>query len=192
LGGVRQGLSTTSYALLGLLNLDGPDSAGLTGYELKQRADNTLRFYWAAPAMSQVYSELTRLAERHLVAGSEEQRGQRTTLRFTITAAGLETLRDWLTGSVPGFPGLKHPMALRLMMGALTGPDQMRSMLEGYLTELAARRADLDEVRASLVGHPEYCYPALVADWGLHYYDSEAEIVTDILTRLPTTPPVSR
>ncbi len=189
---MRQGLSTTSYALLGLLNLDGPDSAGLTGYELKQRADNTLRFYWAAPAMSQVYSELTRLAERHLVAGSEEQRGQRTTLRFTITAAGLETLRDWLTGSVPGFPGLKHPMALRLMMGALTGPDQMRSMLEGYLTELAARRADLDEVRASLVGHPEYCYPALVADWGLHYYDSEAEIVTDILTRLPTTPPVSR
>ena len=58
-------------------------------------------------------------------------------------------------------------MALRLMMGALTGPDQMRSMLEGYLTALAARRADLDEVRGSLIGHAEYRYPALVADWGL-------------------------
>lgn len=183
---MRQELSTTSYALLGLLNLDGPDHAGLTGYELKQRADNTLRFYWAAPAMSQVYSELTRLARRQLVVGTEERRGQRTTLRFTITATGLETLRDWLTGSAAGFPGLKHPLALRLMMGDLTGPDQMRFMLEGYLTELAARRADLMDVRASLAGHPEYRYPALVADWGLHYYDSETEIVTELLTRLPS------
>ena len=56
-------LPVTAYALLGLLSFG--DS--LTGYELKQRADRTLRFYWVSPAMSQVYSELDRLHEHGLV-----------------------------------------------------------------------------------------------------------------------------
>ena len=60
---MSQDLPTTSYALLGLLTF-GDD---LTGYELKQRADSTLRFYWVSPAMSQVYTELSRLAEHGLV-----------------------------------------------------------------------------------------------------------------------------
>ena len=51
-------LPITSYALLGLLTFGDE----LTGYELKQRADSTMRFYWTAPAMSQVYTELDRLA----------------------------------------------------------------------------------------------------------------------------------
>ena len=46
---MSQDLPVTSYALLGLLTFGDE----LTGYELKQRADNTLRFYWVAPAMSQ-------------------------------------------------------------------------------------------------------------------------------------------
>ena len=50
-------LPVTAYALLGLLTFGDE----LTGYELKQRADNTLRFYWVAPAMSQIYTELARL-----------------------------------------------------------------------------------------------------------------------------------
>ena len=45
-----QDLPITSYALMGLLTFGDE----LTGYELKQRADNTLRFYWQSPAMSQV------------------------------------------------------------------------------------------------------------------------------------------
>ena len=56
-------LPMTAYALLGLLSFG--DS--LTGYELKQRADRTLRFYWVSPAMSQVYSELERLHDLGLV-----------------------------------------------------------------------------------------------------------------------------
>ena len=44
-----QDLPVTSYALLGLLTFGDE----LTGYELKQRADATLRFYWVSPAMSQ-------------------------------------------------------------------------------------------------------------------------------------------
>ncbi len=55
--------TATGYAVLGLLTFGDE----LTGYELKQRADSTLRFYWVAPAMSQIYTELARLTSHGLV-----------------------------------------------------------------------------------------------------------------------------
>lgn len=182
---VSQGLSTTSYALLGLLAFDGTSSSSLTGYELKQRADNTLRFYWVSPAMSQVYTELERLARLELVTAAAEQLGRRSSQRYQITSAGLAELQDWLASSDVGFPILKHPMALKLLMGALIGPDRMHDMLQGYLDQLAERSAELRLVRDSLGDVDTLRYPALVADWGLAYYDSETDIVHDVMARLP-------
>ena len=60
---MSQDVPVTAYALLGLLTFGDE----LTGYELKQRADVTLRFYWVSPAMSQIYSELRRLTGLGLV-----------------------------------------------------------------------------------------------------------------------------
>src|SRR3954466_754365 len=97
---VRPALPTTAYALLGLLTFGDE----LTGYELKQRADMTLRFYWVSPAMSQVYSELARLTEHGLVRPLGEGRG--TTYR--ITAKGRKDLARWMRETPVGFPVLKH------------------------------------------------------------------------------------
>jgi DNA-binding PadR family transcriptional regulator len=182
----RQDLPVTSYALLGLLALDGPEAAGLSGYELKQRADSTMRFYWTAPAMSQVYSELSRLTELGLVGTGTGSDRRSTT--YAITAAGLETLRSWLEDQPAGFPVFKHPVALRLMIGRLTEPNATRAMLEAYLTELAAQRADLRAVRRSLKGSDQpgeaFYHPSLVADWGLAHFASEERITRRILRRL--------
>ena len=82
-------VSTTSYALLGLLVFDSETSEhGLTGYELKQRADRTLRFYWVSPAMSQIYTELDRLSRNGFVEAVDDTSGKRTTRRFLITPDG--------------------------------------------------------------------------------------------------------
>ena len=89
---MSQDLPVTSYALLGLLTFGDE----LTGYELKQRADSTLRFYWVSPAMSQVYSELTRLTEAGLVRRRREVRG--TT--YTISAKGRRTLERWMRTTI--------------------------------------------------------------------------------------------
>jgi DNA-binding PadR family transcriptional regulator len=183
--GVRQDLSTTSYALLGLLAFDGTASS-LTGYELKQRADRTLRFYWVSPAMSQVYTELDRLDRLELVSATAEQTGRRTSQRYQITSRGLEAVQTWLNSSTADFPILKHPTALRLLMGALVGPERLRGMLEDYLEQLAERRTDLAAVRTLLGDEERLRYPAMVADWGLGYYDSEAGIVRELMERLPT------
>ena len=178
-------LSTTSYALLSLLVLDRETTElGMTGYELKQRADRTLRFYWVSPAMSQIYTELERLDRHTYVSSVEVEDGKRTTRRFTITAAGRDALDEWLRTSASEFPVLKHPIALRLMLGGLMGPDAIRDMLDEYLEQVAERRAELEAVREMLGDRDEVKYPAQVAEWGLAFFDSEVATAQRIRSSL--------
>lgn len=175
-----QELPITSYALLGLLTLGDE----LTGYELKRRADSTLRFYWVSPAMSQVYSELARLNELGLVARNGKGRGS----RYAITDAGQASLRAWMTETPAGFPVLKHPVALRLLLGHAVDPGTTVAMLHDHVKALDDERAALDSVRRGLVGRDApgqpFHYPSLVADWGLDYFANERRIMEDLLRRL--------
>lgn len=175
-------LPATAYALLGLLVFDTSDSDGLTGYELKQRADFTLRYYWVSPAMSQVYTELRRLTERGLAEESSED----GPARYRVTPEGERVLRSWLFDGEAGFPVLKHPVALRLLMGRLSSPEALERMLTRHLEELAERRADLQGVRDMLGDEHRTRYAAMVADWGLAYYESETRIVSELRARLET------
>ena len=173
-------LPVTSYALLGLLTFGDE----LTGYELKQRADSTLRFYWQSPAMSQVYSELARLDARGLVRRQGEGRG--TT--YALTQLGRDTLERWMREAPVGFPIFKHPPALHLMIGHLTDTATLVRMLEDYVDQVTAARTDLLEVRRSLeeadqVGQV-FRYPSLVAEWGLAHFESELEIARKTIVRL--------
>ena len=176
-------LPPTSYALLGLLTLGD----GLTGYELKQRADKTLRFYWVSPAMSQVYSELERLHGRGLVSRPEKDGAGRGTA-YSLTDRGRAELDAWLARSPAGFPVLKHPVALRLLLGALQDPAALDDLLASHLEALDRERAALEEVRTSLHGADapgeNFRYPSLVADWGLSYLGHERVIVEDLRRRI--------
>ena len=130
-----QDLPVTSYALLGLLTFGD----ALTGYELKQRADATLRFYWVSPAMSQVYSELGRLTEHGLVTPAARDAGRRT----RSATPGREALAAWMRDSSPGFPVLKHPVALRLLLGHVVDPETTLAMLRDHVRALEKERAAL-------------------------------------------------
>ena len=178
-----QDLPVTSYALLGLLTFGDE----LTGYELKQRADATLRFYWVSPAMSQVYSELARLTERGLVLtrGGDGDGRSRT---YRLSARGRRALEAWMRQTEPGFPVLKHPVALRLLLGHVVDPATTIAMLEAHVAALDAEREALVRVREGLRGSDSpgqrFRHPALVADWGLDYFDNERRIVTSLIERL--------
>ena len=179
-------LPVTAFALLGLLTFGDE----LTGYELKQRADNTLRFYWVAPAMSQIYSELTRLTEHGYVEPATSEGDGRRTTTYRITAAGERALHGWIGEAPVGFPTLKHTVLLRLLIGHASEPERMREMLEEYVAELADVRRDLREVRDSLRGADRpgepFHYPSVVADWGLDYYAAETRHARRALARLAT------
>jgi DNA-binding PadR family transcriptional regulator len=185
---MSQDLPVTAYALLGLLTFGDE----LTGYELKQRADRTLRFYWVAPAMSQIYLELSRLTELGLLEPVTSAGDRRRTTAYRITKAGSAALEQWIDESPVGFPTLKHTVLLRLLIGHASHPERMRELLEEYVAELAEALNDLRDVRDSLSGADDpgepFFYPSIVADWGLDYFAAEQRHTRRALTRLDAGP----
>lgn len=166
----------TGYALLGLLSF----GRELSGYELKQWADDSLRFFWTAPAMSQVYREIERLAERGFVTRrSVVREGSRPTKVYRLTPTGTEAVREWLA-EPPEPPSLKHPIALRVFFGHLLEPEDLRKALEAHRDWCQQMLADLDEVRQSLGDDPVWHNAALVADWGLDYYRGDLAAVEGV------------
>ena len=184
---MSQDLPVTGYAILGLLTFGDE----LTGYEIKQRADVTLRFYWVSPAMSQIYTELRRLTDHGLVRADARQEGGREVTSYAITEDGQAALRAWMDSTPAGFPVLKHTVLLRLLIGHATEPGRTRQMLHDYLDELDAAREDLGEVREALRGADQpgepFRFPSLVADWGLDYFAAEARHARRALESLGET-----
>ena len=184
---MSQDVPVTGYAILGLLTFGDE----LTGYEIKQRADVTLRFYWVSPAMSQIYTELRRLTGLGLVRADARPDDGREVTTYAITAAGQQALRDWMDRTPAGFPVLKHPVLLRLLVGHASEPERIRQMLHDYLAELDEARADLGHVRAALRGADgegeAFRFPALVADWGLDYFAAEERHTRSALASLGRT-----
>jgi DNA-binding PadR family transcriptional regulator len=158
----------TGYTLLGLLSF----GRELSGYELKRFADE-LRFFWSAPAMSQVYREVERLSAAGLVTQRRVVRdGTRSTKVYRLTAAGDAAVRAWLA-SEPEPPILRHPVALRVFFGHLLAPEDLRAAIEAHRAWCDRMLAELGAVRSGLGDDERFRYPALVAEWGLGYFRGE-------------------
>jgi PadR family transcriptional regulator, regulatory protein AphA len=104
---VNTGLSTTSYAVLGLLAL-----RSWTGYELTQQARRSLAHCWPKEE-SVLYEEPRRLVARGLARARRERDRGRTRNRYTITDEGRRALREWLA-TPSGPPRLELEPLLRL------------------------------------------------------------------------------
>ena len=116
-------LTTTSYAILGLLNIR-PWSA----YELTQQAKRSLRYAWPK-SESHLYAEPKRLVRLGLAQVSEAPAGPvRTRQVYRITAAGRRALRRWLE-SEPASPQLEFEAVLRLFYADATDKDTVLAML---------------------------------------------------------------
>jgi DNA-binding PadR family transcriptional regulator len=101
-------LTTTSYAILGLLNIK-PWSA----YELTQQAQRSLRYAWPK-SESHLYAEPKRLVRLGLARATEAPAGPvRTRQVYRITAAGRRALGRWLE-TEPASPQLEFEAVLRL------------------------------------------------------------------------------
>lgn len=150
--------SGTAHAALALLAF-GP----ATGYELKQRAERTLRFFFAAPAMSQIYSELHRLTAAGLVA--------RTEVGFALTEAGRAALAHWLAEGDLTPTVFKSHLALRLIVGHLGDPARLAADIATERSRAAAELEGVLSVRDSLArDDPQLGWAWMVANWGTRYY----------------------
>jgi DNA-binding PadR family transcriptional regulator len=178
----RQPLPATAYAILGLLSF----GRELTGYELKQWADDSLRFFYTAPAMSQIYSELERLHDAGLVLDRTVQDGNRTVRSYRLSARGAAVLRAWADETRPEPPVLKHHLALRVFLGHLVAPERLVEQVTAHRAWLGDRLAELAAVQDDLADDdPDvWRYPRLVAAWGRRYYESEAAAMDELLAAL--------
>jgi DNA-binding PadR family transcriptional regulator len=83
-------LTTTSYAVLGLLGIKQ-----WTSYELTQQMDRSLGRIWPRAA-SKLYEEPKKLVQHGLARASTEQNGRRTRTVYAITPKGRRALAAWL------------------------------------------------------------------------------------------------
>ena len=113
--------TTTSYALLGLLNV-----RPWTTYELAKQVQRSLRWFWPR-AERKLYDEPKLLVELGLARAEERYTGKRRSREYSITA------RD-----VPSSPG-----------GSTSRPPRACEF-EGMLKVFFADAGDLDQLRATL------------------------------------------
>lgn len=83
-------LTTTSYAILGLLTV-----RPFTTYELAQQMDRALGLFWPR-ARSKIYEEPKKLVAHGLARATPETVGRRPRTTYTITAKGRRALARWV------------------------------------------------------------------------------------------------
>jgi PadR family transcriptional regulator, regulatory protein AphA len=124
------------HALLGLLH-EGPAS----GYDLLRIFGKSLHNTWPA-TQSQVYTELTKLAEAGLISVAAQ--GPRGRKEYALTGTGLAELRRWLLETEPDIHPRSEGLLRVFLLGALSH-DQARE----YLNWLAKRSvADITALEA--------------------------------------------
>lgn len=175
----KRALPATSWAVLGLLSF----GEELSGYDLKKWSDRSLRFFYWSPSFSQIYSELKRL-ERAGYASSRmvaQDTGTRDKRVYRITDEGMTAVREWVREAPVDPPVLKHGPMLRLWLGHLLEPEQMREVLvqQQEFAEGMRRRAMADAEGSK--DESAWAYPTLTLKWAERYYASERDLAARML-----------
>ncbi len=105
-------LSTTSYVVLGLVELCQP----ATPYDIKRVAEATTSNFWTV-AHTQLYSECSRLAREGLLEERQEEGGRRRKL-YRVTESGRAELDAWRAEPISESLELRDPGILKLFFGA--------------------------------------------------------------------------
>ena len=151
--------SPATYGLLGMLAV-----RSWTGYELTRQVHRSLRYVWPT-SEGHLYREQKRLVTLGWAAVEQEQTGQRTRNRYTITPAGRDALAKWLA-TPPEEPHLQIEGVLRVFYANLgssadlhqtmtTTAEQTNSMLatlQGFVREYLAEDGPMDMLEQGIGG----------------------------------------
>jgi PadR family transcriptional regulator, regulatory protein AphA len=141
----RGSLTTTSYAILGLLAVK-PWST----YELTQQMERSLGHMWPRAA-SKLYEEPKKLVAHGLARASQDQVGQRPRTVYAITAKGRRALATWLQEPGDG-PVLEWEQLVKVFFSDHGTKADVLTTLEAALEWAQVRSA-----QTAAVGH-EYLH----------------------------------
>lgn len=146
-------LTTTEAAVLALLAIEGEQS----GYDLLKLVGKAIAYVWA-PARSQLYTMLPRLAKSGLVDVRRVRQRQRPDKQlYRITEEGRRALQTWHETTEPG---AVEPFFLRLFVGGLTSHDVLAEHVETFKRSTEERLAELRAIEPTNTrrGHDYYHY----------------------------------
>jgi DNA-binding PadR family transcriptional regulator len=147
---MTRSLSTTSYAVLGLLAL-----RPLTPYELTQQMRRSLDHSWPTSERS-LYDQPERLVELGLASVVIEGDGSSGRRRYGITDEGREALRAWLATD-SGMPRFQNEPLLRLILADQGTAADLHRTLASLRAHVADRRREgVEQMRPYLAGEGLY------------------------------------
>jgi DNA-binding PadR family transcriptional regulator len=130
-------LSLFSYEILGLVGRNGASA-----HDLRQMARHGRILDWAGE--SQYYTEPKRLARRGYLDARKERGRTRERTVYTLTAEGIEALRNYARTPVR-FQPVKNELLLRLLICDLVGEAPTRESAATLREDIADLSARLDE-----------------------------------------------
>ena len=154
----------TTYMVLGILSF----GQELCGYAIRQWALNSLKYFYGAPAQSQIYKELTRLERGGMVSSRMvEQKDKPAKKSYNITKAGLAELRRWLEHAPIDPVTYKNPAALRMFLGHMVSPERMREILLEHRRQVDLALAELEANQVALAQDQKAVFAAQSLAWAM-------------------------
>ena len=171
-------LPATSWAVLGMLTL----GEGLTGYDLKKWADWSIGFFYWSPSISQIYAELKRLEKAGLVESEVvSEPGERGRRVYRITAEGTRAVRNWSRDAPVEQPVLKHGLMLRLWMGHLNEPDQLKALIRSHIENMESMRDRATLHAEHATREPSWAFSQMSLVWAERYFQAEVDLARQML-----------
>jgi DNA-binding PadR family transcriptional regulator len=134
-------LTTTSYAILGLLSLQN-----WTTYELAEQMRRALGQFWPR-AESGIYREPKKLEAHGLARGTTEFVGDRPRTRYAITAEGRRVLAEWVPTPGAG-PAVEFEQLVKVFFAE-------QATKADLLATLAGVRAWVEDSAVATAGIPQ-------------------------------------
>ena len=144
-------LSTTSYAILGLLSI-----GDWSTYELAAQMRRSLQHFWPRAA-SGIYEEPKRLVRAGLAIAARTTTGRRPRTMYRITPLGREALRRWIeAGSATGRAYESEPL-VRFFFGNVASKGALLKAIDDVAAAARAALASWVEVAGPYAeGHGRY------------------------------------
>jgi DNA-binding PadR family transcriptional regulator len=181
-------LTTTSYALLGLLAIQDWNT-----YELSRQMERSMRRFWPR-AESNMYGAAKSLVDHGLATDRRELNGRRAMTVYSITDEGRKALSDWVVQPAASNPVLEFEALLKIFFSEHGTNEGVRHQLletsewaraalangreiaSSYLSEQGPFNDRLPQIR--LIFKFVWDYHELVsrwADWALSEIDGYGE-----------------
>lgn len=160
------------YVILGLLSHED-----LTGYEIKKRMDNSLKYFWGA-SYGSIYPALSDLVERGLANKRNGAENKRNKIIYSITEEGRSYLKEWLQVPVEK-DELRYETLLKLFFGNEGGKLQAIAHIDAFQKKIEAELPYLlgaaDTLRNNIDVDDTHKYYLLTVEFGIKAYRAYLE-----------------